>query len=343
MKMPRLRLSACAAHYGLAIASPFNPKAAGACVPSFPARPSQKTAAKLVGQCTVGSAGFGFVVVAPVVCNDQPSVFSTNSAYPSTSISATFAAAVPAQQTAANFSTLPFDATQVNDGNTAFNSNVAGRIVSVGLRIRYVGTELSRGGTIYGVHHPDHQSINGNTVSMFASLKECIKEPVTRKWVEIVASAIDPNETAYPDAVPWNYNGNMQSIMNKYPFSQGQILSGTGADASMGAPILGFIITGEIGNVFEWEVIEHVEYVGRPAQSMLTLSHADAEGTSTITEVAASVNATRAGSGESQSAAFLRGLNDFYKNNRQSVHAGVDLAAELMRPRAARAQRIGDL
>jgi len=74
------------------------------------------------------------------------------------------------------------------------------RIVASGLRIRYTGPELTRAGTIYAIEHPDHDTLNGMTLSELAQFESQFKCPVTRQWCTLSYTPVKSSEFTYgPD------------------------------------------------------------------------------------------------------------------------------------------------
>jgi hypothetical protein len=80
-----VQLSKCALKYALAIASPFNVAARGACIPTVPAPESFKTTGFIRGTAFIGTAGVGYILVAPCLAKDMPALFCTNALYTGTS------------------------------------------------------------------------------------------------------------------------------------------------------------------------------------------------------------------------------------------------------------------
>ena len=141
-------LSECAARYACAIGAPFSAGAIGACVPSFPARPSFKVHSRINGTFSIGTAGVGYIGVAPCVSNSQRCIYYTGSTFTGTTLMVSGTGVNAITNTSNPYASGAFvPASQATDAMTA-------RIISVGLRIRYTGTELNRGGIVYGLVHP---------------------------------------------------------------------------------------------------------------------------------------------------------------------------------------------
>lgn len=316
-------LSSCAAHYALAVGSPFSRLANGACVPTFPARMSQKVTAFLSGQLLAGSQGFGFIGVAPCVANNSPQIYATTGAYNGTTIDYTNGTGVNPIQV----QSLPYSSSQLLGGDVSVPAPVTGRIVSCGLRVRYVGTELDKGGLLYCLVTPDHTNTNGLNMASLAAYSECIKVPVSRKWTTIVASAIDQSECAYPEESSVATIVDTATRNMLYPFSQLNAISG--ATLSVGAPIMVIGIQSKSQNQFEFELVLHVEYIGALTQSMATKSHSDQAGLSKVTEAAGNVMGLRASAGAPQETSFLSSLRQTIIDNEQTIVPLARMAAQM--------------
>lgn len=317
-----LGLSSCAAHYALAVGSPFSRQANGACVPTFPARMSQKVTAFTTGQVTVGAGGFGFIGVTPCVANNAPIAYASTGAYVGTTVDYTNGTGVQIIQLAS----LPYTSLQLLGGDVTIPAPVSGRVVSCGLRIRYVGTELNKGGVCYCLVTPDHTNTQNFTMPILATYAECIKVPVGRQWTTIVASAIDQSECSYPEeaSVP---TGDAATRFMLYPFSQQNAL--TAASQTVGGPIMIIGIQSTSQNQFEFEIIEHVEYIGSLTQSMATKSHSDQNGLSKVTEAAGNVMGLRASNGAPQETSFLSSLKQTIIDNQDIVVPLTRMAAQM--------------
>lgn len=147
-------LSPLSKAYALSLVDPFTGPLA--CVPAFPSVPSQKIRAFSKGFFSTGVSAandFGFITMNPfaAVGNTSNFVSFSESAYGGSTISATFAAgSVNTVPSNSPFATAAFGTT---DALAKF------RIVSAGLRIRYTGTELNRGGVVVGFVHPTRSPV----------------------------------------------------------------------------------------------------------------------------------------------------------------------------------------
>lgn len=310
-------MSSCANHYALAVSNPFHPQAAGACVPTFPARRSQKVSARTIVQVVIGTAGYGWVAMAPTTIANSYSIYHTGATYGGDHIVCNSTGSVAIS----GLVNLPYLTTDIFTSGTLGSAGVSARIVSVGMRSVYTGTNLSMGGMQVAFSHPNHDSIVGWTYSTFTAQKESINLPVTRRPLMITTSAVDPEETTYLDANMLNMTANTENDAKRslyFPFSQGQ--RADGAWNVEGAPIMGIFYTGEAGNTFQVEIIEHVEYVGTPTNAASTMSHADLDGMSKVTNAAGESWAIRgANPNITQQEAFASSLLKTLKDNQDVI------------------------
>ena len=126
-------LSRCAADYAMCLSNPFTGPLA--CVPVSPTVMSLKLRAWTKGEFKSGTAGVGYINADPysAVASDLACVRHSDAAYAGSTVALSGVAG-----TSAHFSNSPYI-------NASFTNGAAGaqyRVVSAGLRIRYIGTEL---------------------------------------------------------------------------------------------------------------------------------------------------------------------------------------------------------
>jgi len=285
-----MALSKCALKFALAIADPFHPAAKGACLPCFPSPLSQKATGYIRFNAVVGSSGFGFVQVCPCVANDIPVAFYSSS----TSFGVTQVQALSATNTlssgvaTANMSNLPNGsstiAQSVQGGDT-----VEARIVSVGVRVSYVGTTLNESGTYSCLTAPAHENLGLTAFSQsnLSSYSETCVTSITREVCELAAFPVSPMETQYGSATQVN-----QVTPLLYPYSNNDTVlstptySYTSNSFLLGASPMLITFTGVSGSSFLVEIIEHVEYAGLVPSAFSTPTDSDQRGFEIVTAAA---------------------------------------------------------
>jgi hypothetical protein len=230
----------CAMDYFSSLAAPFETPG-GVCIPAevFPL-PSQKIKTYIKGRFQTGTTGLGFIIPSPcITVTGQCLIFS--------------------QSTSVGGPTTPFNV--YTNTLTAVNSQfpfseadrVAGnyhaRIVSYGLRVKYIGKLMDRNGVTTAYEEPDHGNIytSKSTDDINGNPQSTLLRVGGEKWDNEVfySGPVQPDEVEFQNAA--------------YPL--GQWLS---------------VITveGEPGDSYEYEYVQHTEVIGRLAVSR-TPSHSD--------------------------------------------------------------------
>jgi len=270
-------MSMCAAKYAIACVNPWSPSAQGACVPSAPARPSHKVTAYVRGTATIGQNGVGFVAVAPALSNDSGTVWYTTGDFLGNSITAVIPGATGVIPAAHNG---VYSASQLDSEDAEGLVDATGRMVSVGLSLQYTGTELDLGGSLSCFTDPDHQSINTFTSTDFDSRIQTdysvASSSRTKCW--LLAHGQTPHELDYTESAN-DESPAITSIRRIYPFSDGKPLGFDNADElRTGAVIMGSLITGTPLSTYRFEVVYHMEFIGRVTQTNQTPGFADVDG-----------------------------------------------------------------
>lgn len=91
---------------------------------------------------------------------------------------------------------------EVNVNSPFTSSEVTGsgvdvRLTSLGIRVRYIGSELERGGRIIMLEHPNHDSVGGKTETGLTAFRGCASVPITRDWVSLTWSPKTAKEYNY--------------------------------------------------------------------------------------------------------------------------------------------------
>lgn len=275
-----LMMTPCAAKYALAIANPWHPSAAGACVPSKPARPSQKVTAFARFDVTAPPGQPGYAVFAPCLASNSTFCRYTNGdvrVAPSQLIVDNATVGV----SSVAMTNLPYTLAQLNDnGNAGAVPDVSGRMISFGVTAQYIGTELNRGGLTYCFTDPAHENLAGQLISdILARAETEISTPMSnRDKCSMQISAISAAELEYPD-LPEANNNITANILAAYPFSGGNEISST--TVNLGAAPLVFIFTNPSTTgtqTFHIEVCVHAEYVGRLCEGKTTPNSIDEAG-----------------------------------------------------------------
>jgi len=284
--------------------------------------------------------GEGRLLIAPCLANDYTAIWYTTSAaaLPVTPIATNTA---PANWRALAFDTLPYP-------NSSLSTNVDGRIVSVGVRMRYTGTVTSMAGMYFSYVSPDHSTVNESRydISALLAFYETKIQNVSREEFQQAYCNAMPHERAYKGRreyldtygsvathnptwlYPWS---ELVDINQKGPTDAGVILNGT-------PPILVGVTGAQAGTTFLVEVIEHVEYVGFGASVGLTPSANDAPAAEKI-DAAVQNAPTAHNAGGTWSSAVSRALADGAK------HAGTKMVnyALVNALKAYSGRRVGSL
>lgn len=268
--------SECAVKYLAALAQPFSGAAVGACLPYEPSHNSLKVTTVQRFNLTTNASGVGILMIAPCIANDQGAIWYTDTTGVDSGIVCT-ANTPPAGWLVRNFVGIPFTAAQIASGG------VAGRVVSVGLRVQYLGVASAMGGSFSSYVDPEHANVNdtfGTNANFYAS-PEVKVQRVTAKPFEQGFGIIKPTEAAYkgvPDARATQTTIGVAGHSWIYPWSMYDINGvGSGMTGSIvnGAPPIMFRIAGSVSQVYYVEVIQHLEYVGRTVAYGATASHND--------------------------------------------------------------------
>jgi hypothetical protein len=280
----------CSALYGLAIADPFNPKATGVCLPTFPSIKSQKVRRFLRLTFVVGTAGCGFITMAPSLANDSYAICTTTAAYTQTGVelfngAAGSAAGAAIFQTGVSPAYLPgpwstANLLAANDGVDADVSNsVQGRIVQAAMRVQYAGSLLNRGGIYTALAEPDHLPLFSNAVVTDATLGgnvEAYVMPNDGQRVQVNMLGVYPDELAYTPPTPISaFTAGFPSI---FPMSPGAQQWNTGAVLAADHNMVIMVTGGVAGTIYQCEVVVHCEYIGRPTAGVSTPSESDVLG-----------------------------------------------------------------
>lgn len=243
------KISECAVNFLRASVDPFGYRTTGSadlCIPDTFDMPSQKLSAFTRATVTIGTGGVGFISFNPfVISQNWNSIAASTSAYTGTVFWSPNAVPV-AGVSQIPIPSLPWTSTVYPDF----------RVVAAGVRLRYTGTELNRGGLIV----PATALASGDTLhnqNISATLARPVVEPhpCNRKWHGCIYRAMHPDQTSYSSGT----TGNTDAVM-------------------------GIIVNGTAGNTYEAEVIVYFEAISTSTYKVMNVSasHSDVNGYSMV-------------------------------------------------------------
>jgi len=277
--VPKEIVHPCTRHYLQVLTDPFTffNTEAEVCIPDNKAAPSWKYQSRVRGTFQVGPKSFGFVGVAPFsgVSNEQKFLSHSLENFTSTRPTVVDPAIPPSP---------PEIVLSPDQGMPYGDSDLRQwRLVGCGLRARYIGTELNRGGQVllckgYG----DDDDLNDVPVEDLLSRPSTITYPTDRRWHSVAFYPLEDNQTEWSDQ----------------NFALGSL------------KIVIAVSGGNQGNSYEYEAVRYFEFKSLKALRvpLTTKSHADVQGISAIREFLATDAAKEAGT-----ALYQRGLNAVYQ------------------------------
>lgn len=269
-------------------------------------------------QLKMGSNGFAAVLITPTFCKDMPNVIHTDqfcNLGPSNHLNPWEDGSVGGvsenYQTGAGWQTnfasnLPFSHTQFDNGgfiDGATDSNLTGRVVSVGIRATYTGTELKRGGQVMYHCSPSHGNVSGQTSDFATASRETIVYQCDRKYKTGIISAINMPETELSSRAGAADLVGLSNTDGLYPFtsSYAWLASQSPTTANytgypyfsgrrVGSPVAMMTFTGETGTSYYVEIVTHVEYAGNAASAMARSNPSDVQGAQRVAEASQSLS-----------------------------------------------------
>lgn len=246
----------------MSLANPFT--APLACLPTVPSIDSERVRVFVRGTMRIGTAGVGYVMANPFrmsynnglqdVGGDSRPVFYSNELFTGV-VPAIATGAVPVPGALAANGNSPYTFAQFGAGT---NLNQF-RLVSAGIRIAYTSAEVNRGGVVYGLMQPNHETFVGQTSANLGAYDgTAILGVPNRDWATVLYRPVDP------DDVDWVYTSTAPVIQ---------------------APFMGFLIESAAGNAFQFEVFATLEVSGSLARHKQP-AEADAVGYSAVSSLA---------------------------------------------------------
>lgn len=307
------KLSKCGLKYLAACTMPFSPMARGACVPQLSAMNSIKTTT--FTRFDVSALASGIIFIAPIaslasdgpVCITQTPTATDGQFIPMTGL-----------DTLGNGGALhfnksnPYTVAQLTLTDGQGSNAVVGRIVSMGVRVTYIGTTLAMSGVSYTYSSLRHENmaispggIGSMSVANISSFVDTRVETISRKPIELSLSATLTTEREY-SATEF---GGATAIV--YPFSISQNYAITTATSStyknptttggvnIGCPTAIVALTGlQPGAAVHVEIIQHLEYSGILVDPIGTPSTAHVDDMATIASIVSNlpkIKATESG------------------------------------------------
>jgi hypothetical protein len=180
------------------------------------------------GSGSTGTAGYGYIICDPkaAVTNNQGTIAYSDATYAGTTMDTTTGSGGRNNV----YSNSEYAAASFNAGPGGIQS----RLVSAAIRTRFTGTELARGGSVYSLIEPNHQSLNGKAVSDIRGYSNGSNQPFDREWHQL------------------NYTGPINSDEMKLDYAtQSQFYMGILMQAPSTTPVS-----------FDWEAWFNIELSG---------------------------------------------------------------------------------
>jgi hypothetical protein len=253
-------MTPCAVDYAKALATPFSLSAV-ACIPDLHAVPSKKLRVKTRGVFSTGTGGHGQLVMNPwCTASDANLLFGTDA----TSALGPIVAQV-------GLGLLFIKPTKMPYATTDFAGNLTGgvraRLVGAGLRIRYIGPEISRSGQIVGFREPDNVTTTGLSFDRIRSLSTSKTFSNKRQWTYCTYRPVQPSEYEY-SPYPCTPEAPGKTV-GSFDLTQGFVISGTTDSSGNPGPA-----------PFEFEAISFIEFIGNIDN--ITRTHVDVVGMSHV-------------------------------------------------------------
>lgn len=273
---PFRNITECGAKYLLSAAMPFHSDVEGVCVPVFPSRPSKKVSSTAEGIIvTNGSStdpyGEAFLAVSPCLAKSKTSFYYSSPSWVGNSLELAVGAQPEGVLEGTQYG-CGHNYSALTDETTAASASYAARMVSVGVRVKCISNPDKVGGLMYAVVNSQHDNLNGLTGAQLRDHPDAVKVNISTEWTTVSMNAISPMEVEYPVHGAFAHSADI-NMMRTFPFCNNQTLEGNSWYG--GVPIV-FWISGEPGAKYDFEIVQHIELVGRDvAPALLTPSHID--------------------------------------------------------------------
>jgi len=188
-------LSECARSYKDVLRNPFTGRVA--CIPTALSVPSMKISLRTYGVTITGTNGTGGIVCNPFMAlyndantptpiNVAAHVITTTAAYTGAGLPASSSTGSGAQGSNSPYTTA-----------TPAPSQLAGRLVAAGLRIRNITSVLNRAGQVIGLESPSHSALVSGSMGAISSVQQSGLGDINGKWNTLTYHPVDENEYDY--------------------------------------------------------------------------------------------------------------------------------------------------
>lgn len=279
--------------FAMCAMDPFSASSDGCTVPTYPAVPTFKRrgyqSAVVKASNASANTGHAFIAVVPNLSGNLGQVFASKDNNPNAKIK------IDSVSAAANIYACPEfpKNTTLLDGDDTAEASYSGRIVGIGLRVRYIGKDDDLSGLIYGRVAPNHQSLNNQSVADWSGQVQTICVPVSREWATVCSVGVKREEFEFP---LWNmgHTADSETLTTVYPWCGGKAVTAAGADDNVGCPIMAFQIEGaQSGAPFQWEYVIHNEYIGQATSGIKTPNPTEPSALGMVTSVQNNKNVSR--------------------------------------------------
>lgn len=292
----------------MAAMDPFSSIVDNVTCPTYPAVPTFKRKGVISGTTSTNANGYAFLACTPNLSSTYDQIYVSDSSYVGdygignqqpydwVDCRSPIGQGSNVGIGVNSYSSSAFPGyTELIDDTDQQAASYAGRIVAVGLRVRYIGTEDNLGGLIYAKIHPNHATIQLDTVEDWADSASTVCVPVSRQWTMISSIGVKREEFEFP---VWNNDFDDDSdkhiINNVFPWSGHKRVSGQVLDTDDGAPVMGIQISGTVAkSQFQYEYIIHNEYIGEKTVGIKTSNATEPLALPRITSVTNQKNVTR--------------------------------------------------
>jgi len=279
----------CTQDYLKALSMPFR-LANPVCIPDSHVVPSKKMKIVLRGTGRTDANGFGYVTANPFyTANNSIGTGPTGDSYFGTIAYSNGNVTLPQIYTfgtAAGGSSMqpligaPYGIQEYDESPTGVleTSDVGAqsRVVGAGLRLRYSGTTLNKGGTALIVRREDGETLHLMGYDLLASRQNTKVVPYGDKWHEVSYVPVKPDDYDYCRNGAFGSTGTPDALID------------TNQCAKLSRHCIAIVVKGAAAvQPFDWEYVVHLEFLGKTVIGA-SKSHSDLMGMSQVRNAVAS-------------------------------------------------------